>query len=94
VNDGVGELKRMFVRAGARRRGFARAMLDALERVGLQRGYRAIVLETGAGQPEAIALYQSAGYRSIPPYGEFVSDDRARCFEKRIGARDRESEKM
>jgi GNAT superfamily N-acetyltransferase len=87
LSSDVTELKRMFVAPGYRGRGFARAMLHALERIAAARGYRAIRLETGVHQPEAIALYQSAGYRSIPVYGQYISDPRSRCFEKALEMR-------
>jgi putative acetyltransferase len=82
LSDGVAELKRMFVTAEHRGRGFSRIMLRALERIAAERGYRSIRLETGVHQPEAIALYQSAGYQAIPCYEEFIGDPRSRCFEK------------
>jgi GNAT superfamily N-acetyltransferase len=78
------EVKRMFVRQDYRGRGFARAMLAALERIATARGYRTIRLETGEYQPEAIALYQSAGYHPIPCYGEYAFDSRSRYFEKSL----------
>ena len=84
VGEGVGELKRMFVKPTERGRGFGRAMVAALEEVAARQGYRSICLETGSNQPEAIALYQSAGYRPISCYGEYVSDERSRCFEKAL----------
>ena len=56
LSSDVTELKRMFVAPGYRGRGFARAMLHALERIAAARGYRAIRLETGVHQPEAIPL--------------------------------------
>jgi putative acetyltransferase len=82
----VAELKRMFVAPDHRGRGFAREMLRALERIAFDRGYRTIRLETGIHQPEAISLYQSAGYRSIPCYDQYISDPRSRCFEKLLGS--------
>lgn len=59
-------------------------MLGALEQTAAARGYRAIRLETGIHQPEAIALYLSAGYHRIPCYEEFIGDPRSRCFEKSL----------
>jgi len=78
----VAELKRMFVAPGHRGRGFARILLQQLERLAAVRGYRTIRLETGVYQPEAIALYESTGYRLVPGYDEYISDPRSRCFEK------------
>jgi putative acetyltransferase len=86
LGDSGAELKRMFVRKDYRGRGYARVMLAALERVAIERGYRTIRLETGIYQPEAIALYESAGYHPIPGYGEDASDSRSRYFEKSLPA--------
>ncbi|HWB29088.1 MAG TPA: GNAT family N-acetyltransferase [Vicinamibacterales bacterium] len=83
---GVAEIKRMFVRPSARRRGVARAVLRALEARAAELGLPRILIETGAAQPEAIALYLSSGYVPIPRYGEYVDVPTSRCFEKRLGA--------
>jgi len=86
MEEGAVEVKRMYVRDSHRGRGIGRAMLSALEEIAAGRGYRTIRLETGGGQPEAIALYESAGYQPIPCYGAHSSDPRSRCFEKRLGS--------
>jgi GNAT superfamily N-acetyltransferase len=78
------EVKRMFVRPEFRRRGLARAMLARLEEAAVDRGYRSLRLETGEGQPEAIALYRAAGYRPIPCYGEYAAHPASCCFEKAL----------
>lgn len=80
----VVEIKRMFVRANARRTGVARQLLAELERRAAMRGYAIARLETGTRQPEAIALYESAGYTRIPCYGEFADNPLSVCFEKRL----------
>jgi putative acetyltransferase len=82
--SGVAELKRMFVRRDQRGRGFGRATLAALEKIATRRGFQMIRLETGVNQPEAVGLYESIGYHRIPCFGEYVSDDRSRCFEKAL----------
>lgn len=66
------EVKRMYVVAAARGAGFARQMLAFLERTAAERGARWVLLETGGKQPEAIALYRSAGYRDVPPFGYYA----------------------
>jgi GNAT superfamily N-acetyltransferase len=86
VESGLAEVKRMFVSAAARRRGHARAIVRALEDRARADGFARIRLETGEGQPEAIALYESAGYHAIPCYGEFEGSPHSRCFEKALGA--------
>jgi GNAT superfamily N-acetyltransferase len=84
MSDGAGELKRMFVREGERGRGFGRAILAELERIATRCGYQTIRLGTGTNQPEAIRLYESAGYYPIPCFEEYIQDERSRCFEKSL----------
>ena len=72
--DGAGaEIKRMYVAPAARRAGLARAMLAELERTALAAGHRKVILETGGRLPEALALYRSAGYAPVTPFGYFAS---------------------
>jgi GNAT superfamily N-acetyltransferase len=59
------ELKRIWTDSAHRRRGFARALLAALEAEIAARGYRRIYLTTGDRQPEAEALYVATGYHRL-----------------------------
>lgn len=70
--DGDVELKRMYVRAAHRRRGHARRLLAAVEERARALGHRRLVLETGSLQPEAVALYRSAGYAPTAPFGHYA----------------------
>lgn len=81
-SDAVGEVKRMFVRAEHRGRGFARLLVERLEAIAVELGLRRIVLETGVLQPDAIRLYRAAGYRRIRAYGPFVDDPMSVCYAK------------
>jgi GNAT superfamily N-acetyltransferase len=76
VHDGPegpeAELKRMYVAPVARGRGVARAVLAELERTAFEAGYHRMVLETGGKQPEALALYESAGYVEVPTFGYYA----------------------
>jgi GNAT superfamily N-acetyltransferase len=76
------EIKRMFVRAGARKRGVARAILRHLEAEVWRRGFRTAVLETGHRHTEAISLYESEGYFPIPAFLGYVGSPISRCFAK------------
>lgn len=76
------EIKRMFVRETHRGRGYARLILQRLEELAQCRGCWRIVLETGVGQPEAIGLYESAGYVRIPNYGHYAGNPDSVCFAK------------
>ncbi|GAA0480493.1 N-acetyltransferase [Actinoplanes capillaceus] len=66
------ELKRMFTTNAARGRGLARRMLAAVEASATAAGCKRMILETGDRQPEAIALYESAGYVRIPDFGHYA----------------------
>ena len=78
--DGVAEIKRMYVRAGHRRRGLARQLLARVEDAARAAGYRRIVLESGVQQPEALALYATSGYAPIPNFGYYTDSPSSRCF--------------
>lgn len=78
------EVKRMYVVPTAQRRGVARRMLAHLEATAAEAGIEALVLETGMKQPEAIALYTSAGYEPIPGFGYYCGSELSRCFGRRI----------
>jgi GNAT superfamily N-acetyltransferase len=80
--DGVGEIKRMYTRPALRRRGVSRAVLARLEELALELGYRRLLLETGSPQPEALALYEHAGWSRIEPYGHYRDEDTSICFGK------------
>ena len=84
LDDDTAEVKRMFVRSAFRRRGISRTILSALEQIGCEKGYGTLRLETGTEQPEALALYRSAGYNEIPCYGEYVGNPYSICFEKKL----------
>jgi GNAT superfamily N-acetyltransferase len=78
------EVRRMFVAALARRRGLARAMLEALEDAALDFGYDTLLLETGLRQHAAMSLYEAAGFARIAPFGSYVGDPTSVCFAKDI----------
>jgi ribosomal protein S18 acetylase RimI-like enzyme len=68
LEDGVGEIKRMYVIPDARGRGHARRVLDALEAAAADLGYRRLRLDTAQSMTTAMAMYRRAGYRDIPDY--------------------------
>jgi GNAT superfamily N-acetyltransferase len=67
-DEGVAEIKRMYVVPGARRRGLGRTLLEALEDAARSLGYTHARLDTGAQQPHARTMYTSAGYVEIDDY--------------------------
>ena len=78
------EVRRMFVRSGARRQGHARAVLSSLERYAMQYGFRIMLLETGNRQSAAMALYESFGFKRIAAFGEHANDPTSVCYEKHV----------
>jgi GNAT superfamily N-acetyltransferase len=82
--DRTAEVKRMYVVPAARGCGLARAMLAHLEQTAREAGAKVMVLETGTGQPEAIALYESSGYERIPGFGFYRESPLARSFARRL----------
>lgn len=77
---GDAEMKRLYVSADARGRGYARTMLARLEETAREAGRVRMVLETGTRQPEAIELYQSSGYDFIPKFGVYRCDPESVCM--------------
>jgi GNAT superfamily N-acetyltransferase len=78
------EIKRMYVARPARGRGLARTMLAHLEDTARESGAEVMVLETGLRQPEAIALYESAGYLPIAGFGFYKDAPLSRCMARRL----------
>lgn len=83
---GVVELKRMYVPAQYRRQGLARATLAELERRAALAGATAVVLNTGLEQPEAVAMYEAAGYQPTAGYGIYAGAPVALFFGKALPA--------
>jgi putative acetyltransferase len=78
------EIKRMYVPPAQRGRGIAAEVLRALEHWAAEVGYTRCILETGNQQPEAIRLYQKAGYTRMPNFGQYADDESSLCMEKNL----------
>jgi GNAT superfamily N-acetyltransferase len=76
------EIKRMYVVPTARSGGVARRVLDQLEVEARRLGVARVVLETGIRNPDALALYQRAGYAEIPLFGEYIGSPLSVCMAK------------
>lgn len=81
------EVKRMFVHPDCRKQGIAAQILNELENWAAEIGFSACILETGKKQPEAIALYQKAGYQIITNYGQYIGVDNSVCMQKHLDTR-------
>jgi putative acetyltransferase len=92
IEGEFGELKRMYVRPQARRRGVARAILGRLEEVARDRGVRRLGLETGDVLHAAIRFYERAGFARCGPFGAYTrmppaAIERSVFLEKQVGNR-------
>ena len=76
----IGEVKRVYVVPSARGHGHSRLLMAHLVRIAREQGYRALWLDTGTPQHEAIALYERLGWRQIERYGQFAQDERTLCY--------------
>jgi putative acetyltransferase len=70
--DGFAEVKRMFTRPTARRKGVAAALLQRLEDEARGAGHSVLRLETGMYQDEAIGFYERAGFERCAAFGDYL----------------------
>lgn len=66
--DGVGEIKRLYVRPAARGRGVGRLLAEGVVAAARKIGYARLLLDTLPSMKEAQSLYTSLGFKPIPPY--------------------------
>jgi putative acetyltransferase len=73
IDEGVAEIKRMYVRPEQRGRHVGGMLLTALEATARGLGCHRLMLETGARQEAAMALYRGHGFTEIDCWGEYVA---------------------
>jgi putative acetyltransferase len=71
--DGYAEVKRMFTRPAARRKGIAAALLRRLEDEARRAGHTVLRLETGMYQTEAMSFYEREGFERCEAFGDYVA---------------------
>jgi uroporphyrinogen-III synthase len=70
IDDGVGEIKRMWVAGDVRGQGLGRRLLAELEARSAALGHHTVRLDTNGELTEAIALYTRTGYTEIERYND------------------------
>ena len=83
-SDSKVEIKRMYVVENFRGQGIAQKVLAELEKWAGELNFSECILETGKKQPEAISLYQKAGYTIIKNYGQYENIENSICMTKKI----------
>ena len=69
IGDGVGEMKRLYVRPAFRGRGLGRTLTEKLIAEASLIGYTSMRLDTLPGKmDQAISMYRSLGFQEIAPY--------------------------
>jgi putative acetyltransferase len=71
--DGMGELKRLFVRQGYRRSGLGRGLVERVVSIARANRCPALVLDTLPEMELAQRLYRDMGFRETGPYGDHQS---------------------
>lgn len=74
AEDGVCEMKRLFVSNGLQGGGTGRRLCEAIVALARADGYRLMRLDTGHLMSEAIAMYESLGFRRCPPYHGYPAE--------------------
>jgi GNAT superfamily N-acetyltransferase len=82
LGDGICELKRIYVRPGARRRGIARSTSERLIESARTIGYRAMRLDTLKRLVGATELYEDLGFVYIEPYNNATPEEDIVFMEK------------
>lgn len=70
---GTVELKRLYVDPAHRGTGVAGALLGAAHDAARARGHRTVLLQTGDRQPDAVRVYERAGYHRVPIFAPYAS---------------------
>ncbi len=70
LEEGISEMKRLFVQPGARGIGVGRLLIEAVLQKAREAGYSAVRLDSLQHMKSAIGIYRSLGFRDIEAYYE------------------------
>lgn len=80
--NGVAEIKRVFVKREYRGQGISKHLMALLENRAREQGYKALILETNPLLVPSIKLYESLGYEVTDNYGSYKDMPESVCMRK------------
>jgi putative acetyltransferase len=83
-DEGVAELKRMYVPPQQRGRGAADAILAALVEHARRHGVAVLRLETGDQQHAALGFYRRHGFTQVPRFPPYVASETSICMQREL----------
>ncbi len=84
--NGVGEVKRMFVKPSARGLGIGGAILERIEALARQEGLSRVVLETGSNFDAAKRVYERGGFETCEPVLDYPPSAWTAFYAKSLSA--------
>ena len=82
--EGIAEVKRVFVKKEYRNQGIARQLMHYIEKNAKEQGFTKLILESGSTLKAAHSLYFSLSFQMIPNYGQYKDLPDSICMEKDI----------
>ncbi len=82
--NGVAEIKRVFIKKEFRGKGISKQLMYLLEKRAIEKGFYRLILESGAPLVEAMGLYNQLGYFIIENYGQYKSLEESICMQKNL----------
>ena len=83
-DQSTSEIKRMYVLPSHLGKGIAQRIVEELCTWAKECGFRIVILETGKKQPEAIRLYEKAGFVKTPNYEPYVGMEQSVCMAREL----------
>ena len=84
LSEHEAELDIMYVAPSLRGSGIAQELMVLLEKHAIENDFTIIKLRAGAPQPEALRFYEKSGFIRIAPFGKWINDNTAICFQKEL----------
>jgi ribosomal protein S18 acetylase RimI-like enzyme len=82
IGDGIGEMKRLYIRPAFQGKGIGRLLAERIIAEAKASGVHLLRLDTLPSMEGAIHLYRKLGFQEIPPYGD--NPPEAICFELKL----------